>query len=350
MRRAKWMLGAAMAAVLTITAGSAQAFPPAQGESELVAAYDFYAAETPENVVVNFQNDVFITLALTGVIEKVNPNNGDREVYAQLPILGPNGEVECGFVAMIAGLALNPITNDLYVTVNSCTPENRGIWKVSPDGSMSVIATVPMDAMLNGIVMRGLYLYTVDSMSVTGRIFSTRIDQQGAEAEVFLESDLMAFDPTLPPPEGVPFMPGMNGIQKYMGDLYVSNSGKNAIYRIPMVGSGLNPFKPPRAGEPEWYVDALGADDFAFDWQGNIYFTNDPYSQLVKVTPDNEATVLLDSSDGMDGSTACAFGRLGLRKVIYVTSASFPFMPDELRNETPSIIAYGNDIAGYPMK
>lgn len=145
-------------------------------------------------------------------------------------------------------------------------------------------------------------------------------------------------------------MPGMNGIQKFMGDLYVANSGKNAIYRIPMQGSGLNPVNPPVAGVPELYVDALGVDDFAFDWKGNIYFTNDPYSQLVKVTPQNVSTVLLDSSDGMDGSTACAFGRLRLRKKLFVTSASFPFMPDELRFETPSLIAYGNKTAGYPFR
>lgn len=350
MRRKKWVFGAVMLCVFFVVSANAQAFPPAVGTSELVVAYDFFAAETPESIVVNFENEVFISLALTGVIEKVDPANGSRELHAAMPLAGPNGELECGFPAMIAGLALNPITSDLYVAVNSCTPDDRGIWKVAPDGDMSLVATVPMDVLLNGIVLRGFYLYTVDSMSVTGRVFSTRIDNQGDPADLFLENDLIAFDPTLPPPEGVPFMPGMNGIQKFMGDLYVGNSGKNAIYRIPMEGSGLNPFHAPTAGTPELYVDALGVDDFAFDLMGNIYFTNDPYSQLVKVTPDNESTVLLDSEDGMDGSTACAFGRLGLRKVLFVTSASFPFMPDELRNETPSIIAYGNDIGGYPLR
>ncbi len=350
MRKMRWIFGVAVIGLLLSSAGSAHAFPPATGTSEMVVPYDFTAFETPENLAVNWNNEVFVTLALTGVIEKVNPFDGQREVFAQFPILGPNGEPACGFPAMIAGIAPDELTGDMYITVNSCTPEYRGIWKLKPDGSKYVVATVPMDAMLNGIVKRGFYLYTVDSMSVTGRIFSARIDGQGEAADLFMESDLMAFDPSLPPPPGVPFMPGMNGIQKFMGDLYVANSGKNAIYRVPMQGSGLNPLQPPVAGEPELYVDALGVDDFAFDLAGNIYFTNDPYSQLVKVTPDNVSTVLLDKDDGMDGSTACAFGRLGLRKVLFITSASFPFMPDELRNETPSLIAYGNDIAGYPLR
>lgn len=339
-----------MLGLLLMMAGSAYAFPPATGESELVVAYDFFSGETPENVAVSLENDVYVSLALTGVIEKIDPYTGQREVHAVLPLMGPNGELVCGFPAMIAAISLNPLTDDMYVSVNSCTPENRGIWKIGADGAMSMVATVPMDALINGLVKRGLYLYTVDSMSMTGRIFSAKIDQQGGPAEVFLEDPLIAFDPTLPPPPGVPFMPGMNGIQKFMGDLYVGNSGKNAIYRIPMQGSGLNPNNPPVPGVPELYVDALGVDDFAFDWVGNIYFTNDPYSQLVKVTPSGETTVLLDSSDGMDGSTACAFGRLGLRKALFVTSGSFPFMPDELRNETPSLIVYGNDIAGYPLR
>lgn len=349
MKRLKWKAVIALVGLLAM-AGTAHAFPPAKGSSELVVAYDFYAGQTPESVAVNFQNDVFVSLAITGVIEKVDPYTGQREVHAVLPIAGPSGEVECGFPAMIAALALDPLTNAIYVSVNSCTPENRGIWKVLEDGSMSLVATVPMDALINGIVKRGLYLYTVDSMSVTGRIFTARIDQQGGAAELFLEDALIAFDPTIPAPEGVPFMPGMNGIQKFMGDLYVANSGKNAIYRIPMNGSGLNPLNPPVAGIPEKYVDALGVDDFAFDLMGNIYFTNDPYSQLVKVTPQNVSTVLLDSSDGMDGSTACAFGRLRLRKKLFITSASFPFMPDELRFETPSLIVYGADKPGYPLR
>lgn len=257
MRRLKWKVTTALIGLLMM-AGTAHAFPPAPGTSELVVAYDFYSGEAPENVAVNFQNDVFVSLSLTGVIEKVDSYTGQREVHAVLPLAGPNGEMECGFPALIAALALDPLTNTIYVSVDSCTPENRGIWRVLEDGSTSLVANVPLDALINGIVKRGLYLYAVDSMSVTGRIFTARIDQQGGEAEVFLEDPLIAFDPTLPPPPGVPFMPGMNGIQKFMGDLYVGNSGKNAIYRIPMHGSGPSPHHAPVAGVPEKYVDALG--------------------------------------------------------------------------------------------
>lgn len=96
---------------------------------------------------------------------------------------------------------------------------------------------------------------------------------------------------------------------------------------------------------------AVGADDFAFDWMGNIYYTNAPFNQLVKVTPDNEATVLLTEADGINGSTAAAFGRLGDRKVLYVTNAAFPFIPPPYNNgQPPSLMAYGNDIAGYPFR
>jgi hypothetical protein len=119
------------------------------------------------------------------------------------------------------------------------------------------------------------------------------------------------------------------------------------IIRVPVSGYGAQT----QVGTPVKHVDAPGVDDFAFDRLGNIYYTSNPFNQLVKVTPDNEATVLLTADDGINGATAAAFGRLGGRKTLYVTSGAMPFMPPPYNNgQPPSLIAYGNDIAGWPFR
>jgi hypothetical protein len=71
----------------------------------------------------------------------------------------------------------------------------------------------------------------------------------------------------------------------------------------------------------------------------------------VKVTPDNVSTVLLTEADGFNGYTAAAFGRLGDRKVLFVTSGAFPFIPPPYNDgQPPSLIAYGNDTSDWPSR
>ncbi len=323
----------------------AMAFPPTQGEAEDIVIYDF-GMHTPESVTTDYYGNVYVALMLTGEIMKVNPQTGQSEVYERFDLAYQLCTPEQ--VPGVAGIWVNPITRTMYANVNTCDPATKGIWQIPADGSApSLLATAPMPTLLNGIVKRGTTLYSTDSFSLTGAIYATSIFGDGSPAEILIEDQLIAFDPTISPPPGIPFMPGANGIQKYNGDLYVGHSGKNIIIRIPM--SGYGPWT--QAGIPEVHVDALGVDDFAFDWAGNMYVTNDPFNQLVKVTPQNVATVLLTEEDGLNGSTAAAFGRLCDRKVLFVTSAAFPFMPPPFNNgQPPSLMAYGNDIGGYPLR
>lgn len=325
--------------------GTAKAdFPPAQGESEVVTTFQSNV-EMPESIATDLDGTVYVGLFMPGQIVGLDPETGDTWLHAQFDL----GFAMCApdQAAGLTGMALNVLTGVIYVNVNTCDPSTHGLWKVLPDGTTSMVAIAPMGSLMNGLVKRGWYLYAVDSFSMTGTVYKTPVWNDGDPLGVLIEQDpLIAFDPTIPPPPGISFMPGANGLQKYRGDLYVGHSGKNIIIKIPMSG-----WFRPTAGTPEWFVDAHGVDDFAFDWQGTVYFTNDPFNQLVKVTPDNVATVLLTEADGLNGSTAAAFGRLCDSHVLYVTSAAFPFMPPPYNNgQAPSVIAFGNDVAGYPFR
>jgi hypothetical protein len=307
--------------------------------------YDF-GLDTPESVATDYNGNVYVGMLLQAEILKVNPMTGESEVYEQfdvaLSMCAPDQ------VPGVTGIWVNPLTRTMYANVNTCNPATKGVYKIPNDNSAPVLlSTVPMPALLNGIVKRGDFLYSTDSFSLSGAIYETSVFGDGSPAGILIEDPLIAFDPSIPPPEGIPFMPGPNGIQKYNGDLYIGHSGKNIIIRVPMTGYG--PWVV--AGTPEVHVNALGVDDFAFDWKGDIYYTNDPYNMLCKVTPKGVTTVLLTEEDGLNGTTAAAFGRLGDHKVLFVTSAAFPFMPPPFNNgQAPNLTAYGNDIGGYPLR
>ncbi|MFC1656029.1 hypothetical protein ACFL3C_04110 [Patescibacteria group bacterium] len=331
---------------LFLFAGTAKAdFPPAQGQAEDVVLYDF-GLQMPESVTTDYYGNVYVGLFMSGMygeIMVVDPDTGTSQVYEQfdlaLQMCAP------GQAAGVAGIWIHPFTRTMYANVNTCDPATKGVYKIPNDGSAPVLlSTAPVPALFNGIVKRGNMLYSTDSFSMTGAVYATPVDGFGAPAEVLVEHPLIAFDPTILPPPGIPFMPGANGIQKYHGDLYIGHSGKNIIIKVPLSGycTGIT------VGEPVWHVDAHGVDDFAFDWRGNIYFTNDPFNELIKVTPNNVSTLLLDENDGINGSTAAAFGRLWDREVLFFTNAAFPFMPPPYNNgQPPSLMAYGNDIGGY---
>jgi hypothetical protein len=322
-----------------------QAYPPAPGQAETIATFN-YGYDTPESVTTDYYGNVYVSLLLTAEIVKIDPHTGSVELYEQFDpayqLCTPDQ------VPGVTGIWINPLTKVMYANVNTCDPATKGVYKIPNDGTAPVLlATVPMPALLNGIVKRGDMLYSTDSFSMTGAIYATSIWGNGSPADILVEDPLIAFDPTIPPPPGIPFMPGPNGIQKYHGDLYVGHSGKNIIIRIPMRGYGPGL----QVGVPEVFVDVLGVDDFAFDTHGNVLFTNDPYCQLGKVTPEGETTILLTAEDGLNGSTAAAFGRLFERRVLFVTSAAFPFMPPPYNNgQAPNLKAYGYDIPGYPLR
>ena len=47
-----------------------------------------------------------------------------------------------GFIAIMGGIEQDHDGN-LYVSVASCISDNRGVWKVTPDGTMTLLANLP---------------------------------------------------------------------------------------------------------------------------------------------------------------------------------------------------------------
>ena len=312
--RACLLLTLAALGTANVSTGVAQAgFPPfpggfdplAVGEPEVLASFDPAIGDTPESLVIDRDNNLYVSMALSGEIRKIDPE-GNESTLAWLPIGGPFDPTT--FSGIMGAMAIDWADN-IYVNVAATEPEDRGVWKVTPDGDIELIGPLPMEAVPNGIALRFGTLYIADS-SLDGKIWS--VPKGGGTPQVWADHPLLEGDPAVP-------FPGPNGIQVFRGEVYVSNSNTAQIVAFPLFGSGS-----PRV------VADVGCDDFAFDMLANLYCGTDPFNTVLRISPEGEVDTIVDVDDGLDGPTAVLFGRFGADRFnLYIANAAFPFFSSD---------------------
>lgn len=277
-------------------------FPPAS-ELEIVASFDQAAGETPEDVYVDHLGNKFVSLAEKGEIRKIDAR-GRQSTYATLPVGGPRGTFCSGFYGISGPITFDPLGN-MYVSLASCTPSARGVWKVSPNRTVTQLTTLPAGSFPNGILYRLGKLYIADSN--LGLIW--KMNATGGTASVWVEDELLLRNP------GGGFT-GANGLQYFGGEIYTAVTDKQTIVSIPLMPNGT-------AGEPQVYAETpVGIDDFAFDAFGNIYGASF-FNQILRVKPNGQTDVVVEGGI-LDGPTSVAFGRtLGDFFDIYISNAAF---------------------------
>jgi len=294
-----------------------------------VALFNPAAFEAPESVQFDRHGNAYLSLALTGEIRKITPG-GTQSTLAFLPIR-PD-VVPCGnaFGLPIMGSITLDHQGNVYASVNSCDPSQLGVWKVTPQGAVSLVAGLPQGAAPNGIAYHEGWLYVADTL--LGRVWRIHSDGSGSP-------EVWTADPLLTP-LFIPLVPGPNGLQVFRGEVYVAVSDRAhvAAFRINEDGS---------AGAGRVHASGVGLDDFAFDVDGNLYGTTDPFNTVVRIRPDGTSEVLLTAADGLDGPTSTAFGVGKESKSLYITNAAFPFFPGPTPRR-PSLMRLGVGIPGQP--
>lgn len=352
---------ATFSAILVLMFGvdSAKAdFPPAPGE--VVTIHDFVQDpetgyfEMPELVTTSFGGRIYVTDFGRSTIWLLD-SAGNKTEHAVLP---SHAEMQCG-LAGPSGTWINVLTEDIYVNVNSCVPDDHGLWKVYPDGSLEQVAVFPQmegptPLLMNGLVKLGSYFYIVNSMSLEGNLYRVHKNEIAGTPEIFVTDELLSWDTTVVPPPYASMIPGGNGLQKYGNSLLYANSGRDIIAEIPVElnwvwGEGLVEVP----GDVSVYTYVHGPDDFAVDIFGCIYTTNDIWNQLLyscKGWEIDDAIELMNEDDGLDGSTAAAFGHFPYNNILFVTSGSFGPLGMLNARGTPKIQALGTLTIGYPRR
>ena len=216
----------------------------------------------------------------------------------------------------------------------------QAIFLVTEAGAQTV-ARVPDAVFLNGVtfltdrmlIAAESFLGVADGSSL-GRIFS--IDVETGLVEVFLEHELLGRND-----ESNAAYPAANGIKVFEEWLFVTNSERAAVLRVPLSGEL-------QAGTPEVFAAGVTGDDFAVAEDGTLFVTTHPMNTLVRVSLDGTLERVAGAGHGMVGSTAAAFGRTEAdASSLYVVTNGGSYIPPPTGVETAKFLRVLTDTRFY---
>jgi hypothetical protein len=301
---------AAAACVLAVAPPAAAASPPVSNP-RILAHLDFSRGQTPENLALEPDGSVDVTFAEAAQVARVSPD-GQVRILAQLPepadgaacpVLGPLLRAPALTVGIVRDHA-----GGLYVALCTGSPDQQGIWRVSPDGSAGRIAALPAGGIPNGMALdqRHGLIYVADSLlSVIWRVSI-------ADGTV----SAWARGPQLAPNGGL----GANGLKLHDGAVWVSNTQLGTLMRIPIRRDGsAAPIQTAATGLP-------GIDDFAFTGPAAgapILAAINRFNTVVLIRSDGREQTVLTAADGLSNPSAIAIraGTIYLLNAAYLTQA-----------------------------
>jgi sugar lactone lactonase YvrE len=265
----------------------------AQPQVVWVKEYDPSLQEFPEGIAVDHQGNIYVSMVRLSQVRKISPS-GAESIFYQFP--AGTG---------VAGLVVDPLGNVYAGVVSPGNPEIHGVWKIDHDGEgVHLPGTGAIGMPPNGLAFdpRGnLYVtasWVFGSDPPQGSVW--RIPR-GGEAELWYRDvehlgglgELPGYGPI-----------GANGIAYYHGALYVSNTERGHIVRIPVLPRG-------EPGEPEVLVvdPALYLiDGITMNVHGGILAAIIGQNSIVGVCSRTGRFQILAAGDPIDGPASPAFG------------------------------------------
>ena len=271
-----------------------------------------------ENLLVRADGDFLISVHSENRIERVGAD-GDRQVFAHLPA-PPTSLVESG--------------EDLFVFGGAPGQSPGYLWRVDAEGRVETRAEVRGALFLNGSspFLSGSVL-VVDSLR--GAIFRLSLETGGVDTWFSHESLTKATT--------FPLMPGGNGLRIFERHVYVSNTDRAILVRVPIQADGS-------AGEIETVAEHLRADDFVFDSGGFAYLTTHIENTLLRLSPAGERLTIAGPDQGMAGSTAVRFGRTPpTQRSLFVTTTGGLIAPYQRTPQPAKLVRIDVDAQAAPI-
>lgn len=244
--------------------------------------FDFF-----ESIVSAPDGTVYTTNLLKGIIYQIKSKSVKK-------IAEVNGK--------LAGLTL--LDNENLIVTGS-NNENEGVvYQVNIiTGETRKLATLPDAVLLNGIAKMNKNQFLIAD-SFKGVIW--KLDVKNGGISIWLDHSLLAS------PSVEKQMVGVNGIKIHNGVVYVSNTGKMVLAKIPFIENGS-------AGTPEVVHKNVFIDDFAMDKMGNIFAATHVYDSIIKITPQGRITIIAQADQGVTGST-CVTMQNGSQNILLVST------------------------------
>ncbi|MDZ8089613.1 MAG: gluconolactonase [Nostoc sp. DedQUE12b] len=303
--------------------GNSAVLPPIYVDTTIELAPAKVIASFPvntflENLAIAPDGTIFVTNHEVGEIVRISPD-GNQQIHATV-----EGKVSGLAFAANGGLVATGWNADSIPVVSL----------VANDGTVETLLKLPDAIFLNGITPFSNTQYlTADSYR--GAIWL--IDVAQPRASIWLEHPMLARSNS----ENI--IPAANGLKCFGDFLYVSNTEKMLLLRIPVDTAN-------RPGEPEIFVEQTNIDDFAFDVEGNLYGATHIYNSVVRIASDRSTTIIAQAEAGVIGSTAVAFGQTQSdRTAIYVVTNGGMFLPPPTGVVPANVVRLEVGKPGYPL-
>ncbi|MBW4470600.1 MAG: SMP-30/gluconolactonase/LRE family protein [Stenomitos rutilans HA7619-LM2] len=272
-----------------------------------------------ENIAVDQQGDLFVTSYEEGKIYRVTPTGG----VADYATIGGN----------LAGIAFEP--QGSLLVAGTSVDQVQTVYRIDQTGAIATLLTLPDAVFLNGMTYLRDDRYLIAD-SFKGAIWE--IDAAKKTAQIWLQHERLA-----PSESKFPPFPAANGLKVYHNTLYVSNTQRQQLIRIPLHSDGT-------AGLLEVFLTNVNLDDFAFDVQGNLYAATHVYNSVVRISPDGQVTAIAKAEQGMTGSTAIAFGHTAAdNQALYVTTNGGMSLPPVDGVQAGKVVRLDVGIAGQKL-
>jgi len=241
--------------------------PVNRAESKIIHEFDRF--EFLESVLSTADGSIYTTSAMEGKLYRIK--DGEMNVLMDID----------GILVCIAAID----DNSMLIT-GTTRKKDQVVYQVDDKGTSKIIAKFPEAQHLNGIAKLEGSIYLIAD-SNKGAIW--KLDISDGSVSMWLKHDLLE----RPSPEE-PY-PGVNGIEVFKNTVYISNTTKFLMAKIPVLNDGI-------AGELEVIKEGVFLDDFTFDKEGNIYAATHMFS-VVKITPTGEVSIIAQSDQGITGCT-----------------------------------------------
>ncbi|MFJ7158616.1 SMP-30/gluconolactonase/LRE family protein [Streptomyces sp. NPDC101118] len=279
---------------------------PVLSHPRIITHFDLAAGGLAENIALEPDGSADITLAGAHQVVRVSLK-GEKEVLATLPPeAGPQTPVTGS--AVVTGIA-RAKDGTLYVNYATGTDALTGVWRLTPDGVLSRLAALPGTAFPNGMALDEEHgvLYTADS--VLAKVWRVSLDD-GAVTTWATGTELARTT-----------LVGANGLKFRHGAVWVTNTDKGTLLRIPVRKDG-------GAGPIATRATGLTlVDDFAFTGKGEtVLAAMVVANEIALVRPDGTHTIVLTEQAGLSSPTSLAVRG----HKVYINSAGFldPTDPD----------------------
>jgi sugar lactone lactonase YvrE len=170
------------------------------------------------------------------------------------------------------------------------TMSNAGtLYRARPGGPLKRWKEVEGASFLNGMAqLSPTELLIADSRG--GVLW--RLDGTTGQTTPFVR------DPLLDTADPASLTPAANGIKLYAGSVYVSNTARGLLLRIPLDGR--------QPGAVEVLAEKLRADDFAFSPDGRLHYTT--HRDKIFVFENGRSVEFAGAEAGVVGNTALLWG------------------------------------------